>query len=192
MEDMRVLTCTASLLLLSVVPAIAQTGRAGATWQTEIDIEKEKRAAFLVENERLSPEEWREAALATISFRLGERELVLRDLARVADAVADKKAVTEKSGGAPEPDEDAEQDDVEDYFGLELGGEEPEQSLEEVWTVRFGKKAPRTLKLTLTDTHSTEVSCSMKDLEAAGGGTIGIFQNEYVLLCVVRDLEGSG
>ena len=189
---MKRLACALCLLLLPVVPAIAQTGRAGATWQTEIDIEKEKRAAFLAQNEQLPPEKWREAALATVAFSFGERELVLRELGRVVDAVADKKAVTEKSGGAIEPDDAGEQDDVEDYFGLELGSAEPGQPLEEVWTVRFGKKTPRTLKLTLTDVHSTEVSCSMKDLEALGSGTIGIFEDAYVLLCVARDVESSG
>lgn len=189
---MKRLACLAGLLLLWTVPAIGQTGRAGATWQTDIDLEKEKRIAFLAENERLSPEDWRAAALATVSFSLGGGELVLRELARVTDAVADKKAVTEKSGGPVEPAEVEKDDGVEDYFGIELGSEEQARPQEEVWTVRFGKKPPRTLKLTLTDIHSTEVSCSINDLEAVGSGTIGIFQNEYVLLCVARGDARSG
>ncbi len=188
---MKTLACVASLLFLWTVPAIGQTGRAGATWQTDIDIEKEKREAFLAKNERLSADEWRQAALASLSFELGDRELVLRDIVRVAEAAGDKKAVTEKSG-TPVEQRDVEEDDVADYFGLKIGDEESQEQQEEVWTVRFAKKPPRNLKLTLTDTHSTHVSCPMKDLEAVGRGTIGIFQDEYVLLCVARGLARSG
>ncbi len=135
-------------------------GSKGFEWQTEQALAKEKAAEFRAHIERLAEDEWLETALATLRFDRSDGGLVLDEAFRIGDVAVDRKAVTE-------PGEYSRSDDPS-------------------WVVTFGKKAPRVLTLTLTDTASTEVRCAIEELLAVEDGTLGVFQSDTELLCFAR------
>lgn len=141
----------------------AQLGRAGSEWQTDQALEKEEQARFLVEVERMSEEEYLSKALAWANFELGDSEIRLTGTLHIQDAAADRKATSEELSDGETPG----------------------------WVIRYGKKTPRILTLTLTDGDRTQVKCSMKDLASIGSGYVGIFQHEHELLCITRGLGAS-
>ena len=59
------------------------------------------------------------------------------------------------------------------------------------WRVRFGKKTPQTLTLTLTDPNSTQVECAVDELLETGSGSVGVFVVEALLVCTTRAADAG-
>ncbi len=166
MRSTRVILVS-TLMVLMTLPLWAQrpgdtgnvgVGREGAMWQTEIDIAKDELAEFEAELSRMAHEEWMEIALAWIEYGYSEdRRIDVEDSHRVALVDPGKKAEVE-----------------------ELTIDPP------TWGIAWGKKAPRSLKLVLTDTNRTAVECALAAKKKMEAGYMGVFLRENSVVCLPR------
>lgn len=131
-------------------------------WQ---DRQQEATKALIAELGTMSDEEWTEKALATMSFLSGDNSLQLTEVTRISAAVGDKKATTERG----------------EYY----------RENSPAWIVRFNKKPPRKLTLTLTDERSTEIDCVVDDMVEHRQGYVGVFFHGGQLMCLTRPISGS-
>lgn len=164
-------TLTLALMTLVTLPLWAQgaggnpgggnvgMGRHGATWQTDIRNAKESLAKFEAELLRMSQEEWMKAALAWVEYGFSEEnQLTVEDSKRVAMVDPGKKAEVE-----------------------ELTINPP------TWGIAWGKKAPRVLKLVLTDVNGTAVECPLAAKKKMEAGYLGVFLGENGVVCVPHE-----
>jgi len=133
-------------------------------WQDRQREADEARDKLLGQLAALSEQEWKDSALAMMTFDSSDRGFSFEDVVRIKAASADRKATTREGQGST--------------------SEAPS------WTVDFAKKTPKILTLTLSDPKSTEVRCEIGPLLEAGAGYLGIFFTEAELICVTRP-EGS-
>ena len=54
------------------------------------------------------------------------------------------------------------------------------------WGIAWGKKAPRSLKLILTDTNSTQIECPLAARTKMEAGFMGVFVLENAIVCLPR------
>lgn len=133
-------------------------GRRGYAWQTEQQLEKEELQAFEVGLQRLSRDEWMGEVLAWVTYDYSaEKRLAVDESYRVASLDPGRKAEVEEGDTDPP-----------------------------TWDVAWGKRSPREIELTLTDTDSTQVNCKMGTAEKFGKGYMGIFLKDGVILCMAR------
>ena len=167
---MKILNFALLLTICAAAAAVAQGDRGANTtptsnsttfsWQQQQRQAEELKEKYASQIADLSDAEWRETALAMMEFEAGQDDLLFTDVVRIGGAIADKKAVTE--------------------HGTTHSEDSPS------WVVRFGKKTPRKLTLTLTDPNSTEVQCKVAELLQTGEGYVGVFLVDAVLMCVTR------
>lgn len=145
-------------------PLLAQRpwGSRGFSWQPEIRLAQEELAALQADLDRLSDEEWRQRSLAWLEVEAeAEGRVVVSRSWRVADLFFKKKA--------------------------QIRPLEPQPPTER-WEIRFEAKPQRTMALEMTDVDRTRVACPLGKL-LAGGGALGVFQHEGVLLCLARQAD---
>ena len=109
--------------------------------------------------ERLSEPEWKQLALAWLAFELQGRESMSVSASFHIDQLgAGKKADVRR------------QDEVGPTF-----------------EIAFGRRPPKELELTMTDTAKTQVDCNLAGALKFESGLLGVFQHDGVLLCHSRD-----
>jgi len=131
-------------------------------WQ---DRQQEATRALITELDSMSDDEWTEKALARMSFLSDDNSLQLTEVTRISAAVGDKKATTERG----------------EYYREDSPA----------WIVRFNKKQPRKLTLTLTDDRKTEIDCAVDDMVEHRQGYVGVFLHGDQLMCLTRPVAGS-
>lgn len=165
--DLRTLLLLGIAGCLATGPLLAQErgptpiGRAGATWQHDIDRAEELQAQLLADLSRLSEDEWKEKALAWVRFETDggpkPSRIDVVDSHRVGDLRAKKADITR------------------------LGEEDAP-----TWQVTYPKKPPKNLDLVLTDVNETAVTCKTGVAIDAENGHLGIFVHEGSLFCLAR------
>ncbi|MCZ6726523.1 MAG: hypothetical protein O7A98_04125 [Acidobacteria bacterium] len=144
-------------------PSVRRPNSSNFGWQDRQNQTGGARQEYAAALAGLSEAEWREAALAMMEFESSDKDLLFTDVVRIGAAVADKKAVTERG----------------EYYREDSPS----------WVVRFGKKTPKTLTLTLTDPRSTQVECTVGELLEIEEGYVGVFLVDAVLMCVTRSAD---
>lgn len=156
-------------LCLTALPLLAQAGgdrgsgsvpfgSRGYGWQTDIQLAKEELEAYETDLQRMGRDQWMAEVLAWVTYDYSEeKRLEVDESYRVADLDPGRKAEVEQVETDPP-----------------------------TWGIAWGRKGPKAIELTLTDTDSTQVNCQMGTAERLGRGYIGVFQREGVLLCLAR------
>lgn len=157
------------MLTLASLPLFAQAsgsrgsgsvpfGSRGYAWQTDIQLAKEELQEFEIGLQRMDRDQWMAEVLAWVTYDYAaEKRLAVDESYRIASLDPGKKAETV-----------------------------PGETDPPTWDIAWGKKGPKDLELTLTDTESTTVLCSLGAAEKLGKGYLGIFVRDGVVLCMAR------
>ncbi len=157
------------MMTLAALPVLAQAGGSrgsgsvpfgsrGYRWQTDIQLAKEELKEYESGLQRMGRDEWMAQALAWVTYDYGtDKRLAVDESYRVAGLDPGKKAEIEE--GETDPP---------------------------TWNIAWGKRGPKSLELTLTDTEATKVDCSLGTAEKLGKGYLGIFVREGVIVCLAR------
>ena len=137
-------------------------GRTGFQWQGEQGMELAALRDMEAQLGRLSETEWKEKAVAWMVFEMDEpRSLRIPEAFHIGELDA------------------GESSDVV-----------PTRSRKPGWDLSFSGKAPRELRITLTDVNSTEVSCPLRPvLKKSDRGFLGVFVRDGVVVCLPRPGE---
>ena len=156
-------------MTLVALPVLAQAGGSrgsgsvpfgsrGYAWQTDIQLAKEELQEYEIGLQRMSRDEWMAEVVAWVTYDYAEEKML---------AVAESYRV-----GSLDPGKKAE---------VMSGDTDPP-----TWDIAWGKKKPKAIDLTLTDTEATTVNCPMATAEKLGKGYLGIFVREGVIVCLAR------
>lgn len=138
-------------------------GRRGYEWQAEMELAKEELKRFEAQLAALSADEWRARSIAWLEFAIepSARRIQLPASFHVGEVDPGKRAEIEVTS---------------EY-----------DALDPTWAIAYPKKAPRELRLVMTDEASTAVTCPIGEaVDRAVPGSLGIFVHDTTLVCLFR------